>query len=266
MKRLFLLLTTALLLVPVDVNRVVIAQPSPADTTALTTLPTPKADPIKILVPADIVPGEDYDIPVMGLSVNDLVPGKVLFLPPESSSARVKLVVQWSLAGLEPVIIFRAKAPGNYRLVIVKSLPNEQLMAAVAVVTVKGDVTPPDPPPPEPVVNPYQPDPTFKAVVAPVTKYSLSPADSQNLSKLYGVAARQALAQLTTTVELRAFLISEGAKLNLKDKYKGLGTEIDSALIKMLGSNVGNLDKTVAGKALDTLAWAVWETGKAGRK
>jgi hypothetical protein len=52
----------------------------------------------------------------------------------------------------------------------------------------------------------------------------------------------------------------------LKDRYKGLGSSIDSSLILMLGTNIGNLDRAAAGKALDTLAWAVWETGKTQRK
>jgi len=47
----------------------------------------------------------------------------------------------------------------------------------------------------------------------------------------------------------------------LKDRYKGLGTAIDAAMMAMLGDKISPLDKTAAGKALDTLAWALWEAG-----
>ncbi len=155
-RKLFYAMAAALCLLPMSVADPPAFSAEPA--VALQNLPAPKADPIRIVVPADMVPGEDYDLPVSGLSVNDLVPGRVLFLPPEATNVRCKLTVVWSLAGLEPQIAFRAKLAGNYRIVIVKSLPQEQLMAAVAIVTVKGDVPPPDPPdPPGPGPTPKKP-------------------------------------------------------------------------------------------------------------
>jgi len=188
-------------------------------------------------------------------------------LPPEAANKYFEIVERDSTGKIVgSSVVFASRKSGTYVFMLAVAIGDSVDLAGYVLTNQEvGPPKPPDPPP-EPVVNPYKPDPVFQAAVAPVKSFSLSKVDSDSLSRLYGVTARQALAQLSTTTELRAFLIAEGTKLNLKDKYKGLGTEVDSALVKMLGTNVGNLDKVVAGRALDTLAWAVWETGKVGRK
>ena len=116
----------------------------------------PAPAPLLIIPPiGDVLVGDDVDMATQGLTVGDLVPGKVFFLPPESSAARCKLVVQWGTTGLEPVITFRANRAGTYRMTLVKALPAEQLTAATVVVTVKGEGPAPDPTPgPTPGPNP----------------------------------------------------------------------------------------------------------------
>lgn len=112
----------------------------------------PAAPTITIIVPSgEILPGDDVDLAVTGVLPADLTPGKVFFLPPENATARCKLIIQWSALGQEPVITFRAKSPGAYRVCLVKALPNEKLLAATAVVTVGG-------PNPDPFPDP-KPDP-----------------------------------------------------------------------------------------------------------
>lgn len=107
--------------------------------------------PLAIIVPSgDILPGDDVDLAVTGLKTADMTAGKLVFIPPESAAAKTRLIAQWGLSGLEPSISFRAKVPGDYRLILVKALPSEKLVTAAAVVTVKGDVIPPPPPPPPP--------------------------------------------------------------------------------------------------------------------
>lgn len=148
MKRLSLRLAAALLLLPINCYA---AQP-----------PGKPAATITITVPAgDVQPGDDVDLAVAGVTAADLVPGKIYFLPPENATARCKLVVQWAATGLEPVITFRAKSAGSYRVTLVKALPAEQLLAATAVVVVKGAPPPPDPPDPGPGPGP-SPNPPSK--------------------------------------------------------------------------------------------------------
>lgn len=186
MKRILLaLMAAALCLLPINLPA---AEP-PAAPTAVTAAPAPKpAAPkpvpvtaITIIVPAvEILPGEDYDLSVTGVTPADLTPGKVFFLPPESSLARVKLTVQWTALGLEPVITFRAKSPGSYRVTLVKAVPVEKLLAATAIVVVKG--AQPDPfPDPDPKPDPAPVKLTAVAIVEETAERSKLPVAQRAL-------------------------------------------------------------------------------------
>lgn len=107
--------------------------------------PTPA---LKIVVPdGDVLVGEDVDLPVAGLSVEDMQPGKIAFFPPDN--ARAKLTVEWTPDGLRPVVFFRAKTPGRHKIILVRHAP-QFLVSAVAVLEVKGDGSPNPPVPPPP--------------------------------------------------------------------------------------------------------------------
>lgn len=124
---------------------------------------------------------------------------------------------------------------------------------------------PPTPPTPGPNENPYRPNPQMKLAVDSVLKFDLTAADSQVLASLYGVTATKALATLKTYGDLRSFLVAEGSKLGLQNKYAGLGMAVDGAMLQMTNGKSAKastpIDKSLTEKALATLAWAVYETG-----
>jgi hypothetical protein len=156
---------------------------------------------ITIVVPAvEVLPGDDVDLAVTGVLPADLTPGKIFFLPPENATARCRLTIQWAASGLEPVITFRAKSPGSYRVTLVKAMPTEKLLAATAIVTVGGPN--PDPfPNPDPVPAPGKLDVLLLQETADVV--SLPPAQRAIL----------------TSLTFRKFLQSKGHNfLGCKDK------------------------------------------------
>jgi len=117
----------------------------------------------------------------------------------------------------------------------------------------------PDPPP---IVNPYKPAPAYQAAVAPVRSLSLSRADSQALSEVYSLVATQVRAgKYKSMGEIRRDLVQLGSQLNLKGKYAGMSQTVEQYLSATLG-----LEEVVpaasVGDVLETLAWAVFETGR----
>jgi hypothetical protein len=125
--------------------------------------------------------------------------------------------------------------------------------------------TPPIPPIPPPPVNPYTPAPQFQAAAQPVRVLSLGQADSQSLASMYATVSAQARAGLYKSLsEIRADLVKRGQLLNLKGKYPGLSQAVEQFLVASLGLEEG-VPTASAGDVLETLAWAVFETGRVGR-
>ena len=121
---------------------------------------------------------------------------------------------------------------------------------------VTGGVNPP------PLVNPYKPAPAFQAAARPVQALSLSTADSRELSEVYSLVAQQVRAgKYKSLGEIRRDLVELGSQLKLKGKYAGLSVAVDKYLSTTLG-----LEEVVpadtAGDVIETLAWAVFETGR----
>lgn len=132
---------------------------------------------------------------------------------------------------------------------------------ATLVVTSSGPTPPPDPTP-DPSPNPYKPAPAFKAAVEPVKLFSLQPQHSQPLAEMYATVASQSRAgAYKNLAEIRADLVKRGTALNLKGKYPDLASVVERYLSGTLG-----LDPAVsvasAGDVLETLAWAIYETGR----
>jgi hypothetical protein len=124
---------------------------------------------------------------------------------------------------------------------------------------VTGGVTPPPPNP----VNPYRPAPQYQAAAEPVKSLSLTQADSRSLATLYSSIASQVRAgSFKNLGEIRAELINRGKSLNLSGKYAGLAPAVDKYLSSTVGLEQVAPAATV-GDAFETLAWAVFEAGKA---
>lgn len=136
-------------------------------------------------------------------------------------------------------------------------------------VTIKGDddsVNPPDPrpdPKPEPGDNPWRPSSAWKSQCSPILSLRLSRSDADSLSNLYGNLSKPAsLANLATTGDLRQRLAQEGSSLGLKGKYAGLAEAVDAYLAVSVRLDNVPLNREAAGPILETLAWAIWETGR----
>lgn len=121
---------------------------------------------------------------------------------------------------------------------------------------------PPDPPDPEPTPNPYSPDPEFQPKASPVTAMVLEPVDAKQLAAMYAVVSSQVKAGAFNNLgQVRSELVQRGTELSLQGKYTGLATAVEQFLTQTVG-----LEREVAseraGRALDTLAWAIYETGR----
>ncbi|MHB8953550.1 MAG: hypothetical protein ACYC4U_11320 [Pirellulaceae bacterium] len=178
---------------------------------------------------------------------------------------------QWEYGATQDVLHIWGK-PGTYTLDVVvqwgvrdKEKPTAWsdfgMMTYQADFKITGGVTPPPPPP---LVNPYKPAPAFQAAAKPVQALSLNKTDSRALSEVYSLVAQQVRAgKYKTLGEVRRDLVELGNQLKLKGKYVGLASAVDAYLSTTLG-----LEEVVpavsAGDALETLAWAVFETGRAG--
>lgn len=141
----------------------------------------------------------------------------------------------------------------------VKSVLDWDSLYEVAEFTVTGD------PDPQPIVNPYKPAPAYQAAAQPVKAFSLSNPDSQALAGMYATVAGQSRAGAYKSLgEVRADLVKRGQLLNLKGKYPRLPQAVEQYLAGSLGLEEGAPPAT-AGDVFETLAWAVFETGRAGR-
>jgi len=131
-----------------------------------------------------------------------------------------------------------------------------------AAFTVTG--TGPGPGPgPGPTPNPYRPTPEFQVAVEPVKAFSLSVPNSEKLAEMYHTIASQARAGVYRSLgEVRADLVKRGTALNLKGVYPGLAEAVDKYLTASLGLE-HEVKAARVGDTLETLAWAVWESGRA---
>ena len=131
-----------------------------------------------------------------------------------------------------------------------------------AAFTVTGSSPGPGPGP-EPIVNPHRPAPDFQAAVGPVAAIRLEQPDSLKLSEMYATVASQARAGVYRSLgEVRADLVKRGTALSLRGKYQGLAAAVDRFLTTSLGLE-HEVQAGRVGDALETLAWAVWEAGRA---
>jgi hypothetical protein len=130
-----------------------------------------------------------------------------------------------------------------------------------------GAVPDPDPDPdpkPDPTPNPYHPDPALQAAVSPVKALSLSQPDSKALAEMYATVASQSRAGAFTDYgQLRAELVKRGSALSLKGKYAGLSQAVEQYLTQSLGLERETVTAERVGNTLETLAWAVFEAGRA---
>ncbi len=123
---------------------------------------------------------------------------------------------------------------------------------------------PPDPDPdPDPEPNPYTPADEWLPVVEPLSKFQLAEADARAMANLYATAAAQSAAgAISTTLELRQWLVEHGVKLGLQGKYPSLADTMDTIQATALGLDVRPLNGQRAAAYLETLAWACWEVGQ----
>ena len=129
----------------------------------------------------------------------------------------------------------------------------------VHALTVEGDSTPP--PNPDPKPNPYSPDPEFQPLASPVKAIRLEPADSEALAAMYAAVAAQVRAGAFQNLgQVRAELVKRGTELSLQGKYSGLAGAVEQFLTEVVGLE-REVANSRAGRALDTLAWAIYEGG-----
>jgi hypothetical protein len=213
--------------------------------------------------PPSIAVGDDLDLAVSGLPwevAGDPDLARVTYWPREK--VRLRTSMTWTR---EPFIMFRARLPGSY-LIAVDAVVDGQLCHSETVVTVTG---PPDPDPdPGPDANPYRPDPRFRPAVGPVLKIATSRADSIALSKVYSQIAgriRTQAAGLGSYQDLSDLIAASAKPLGLRGKYPGLAAALAEAFAE-LATHDRQLEPDRAGAFLETLAWAVWESGAESRK
>ncbi len=122
---------------------------------------------------------------------------------------------------------------------------------------------PPDPPDP-PVVNPYHPSPEWQVYCEPLTKFSLSRADANMVSAFYssmGDDVAKTDSKIVTSEQLRAALILYGREMGIKGKYAGLREAMETTLTDSLTKDIYTLDKSKTKSLLQTIAWALFESG-----
>ena len=177
--------------------------------------------------------------------------------------------VEWIAINADRSQIVFTGPPGRYVIMLVVLVGDGRLEQAHAQVVIEGDnPPPPPPPPPPPIVNPYKPDPALKPAVGPVTKLKLFRSDASQLAKVFH--------QLSIDVQpathrggpfasyqgLADEMARRGAALKIKGKYAGLATAVTKAFKTVLGEAERPIDVKRTAAFLETLAWAVWETGK----
>jgi hypothetical protein len=132
----------------------------------------------------------------------------------------------------------------------------------------EGPAPQPDPvpqPDPQPDVNPYKPNDEYKADCVPLSRFDLTEKDAVKLSKFYadlGVDISAADSKIVTTYDLWITLLMKGPELGLKGKYAGLGDAVEKCFTKTLTLENYKLDKVKAAALLQTVAWAVYESGR----
>lgn len=126
---------------------------------------------------------------------------------------------------------------------------------------------------PEPIINPYRPDPSIRKLTGPVTALELSRSDASQLAKLFHQLGIDVKAVSATRAGSRSFpfascqsfadeMTRRGTALGLRGKYPGLAAAVTGVLKSALGEAERPLDRTKAAALCETLAWATWETGK----
>lgn len=136
---------------------------------------------------------------------------------------------------------------------------------ATLVVNESDPPSPPVPPPPLPAKNPYLPTVDYQPVMAKILVVKMSRDDATRLAAMYATVGKDAEAgKMKTVTDLRAAIISRGIPLGLKGKYADLKVAVEFALTSVFGLPETETDVNREGAVpyFDTLAWAVWETGK----
>lgn len=134
------------------------------------------------------------------------------------------------------------------------------------LITPWGSLPDPQPDPQPDPNNPYKPSPDYQVFCTPLTTYTLTKEDAIVLAKLYGDLAAEFKTEactIKTSDGLRQVIIERGKPLSLKGKYKGLKEEMEKVLIGVLTLDVYELNKDKTADLLNTMAWAVYESGRA---
>lgn len=165
-------------------------------------------------------------------------------------------------------VVFASGTPGSYTFVLATATCDVPAVYQHVVTIELPGPKPPDPPnpplppPPQPGVNPWQPAAAWQPSAAPIRALKLSREDATKLAEMYGRLSRPAaLASLATTGDLRAALVREGSSLGLRGRYSGLAEAVDKYLAAAVRLDNVPLNREAASAVLETLAWAVWETG-----
>lgn len=75
---------------------------------------------IELQGPSKAKVNEPVEFVVEGVSLEDFVPGKLLFWHSRADSSQVRFVQEWTNKEFRSVVYFRAAKPGEYYILIVK--------------------------------------------------------------------------------------------------------------------------------------------------
>ena len=205
---------------------------------------------------------EQVQLSVKGLTDADLPKARVIVWPRERTT-----MVPARTWGGDPFIWFSARLPGTY--LIAMAVPLKDGTLGYSEISLVVGPTPPDPDPEPTAVNPHKPAPQWSQAVTPVSKEKMVRKDATVLAQMYSTVAKdleQGSLKLSSTLDLRQALVERGGSLGLKGKYPKVAAQVEGALSQALGKEVVPLDTNEAAAFLRTLAWAVWESGKGGKR
>lgn len=202
---------------------------------------------------------------IKGSSVEELARGKLIDWPREGT--QVIPAMTWSG---EPFLLVAGDQRGEYLVAVcVPSSDDSEALDYAEHVLAIGEPDPkpdpPDPPdPPEPDENPYPaPLSAWRATVEPIRALTLPRQASEQIGRWYAEAAEIAgqPGALSSTADLRAYLVDSGKSLNLRGQLPEMAAAHDAVLAKALTLDVRPLDHEGAEIVLMACAWAAWEAG-----
>lgn len=217
--------------------------------------PDPSPPPqtaISIDGPDQVKPNRYAQLFIKGATVEQLVGGKLIEYPRDG----VQCIPAMTWSG-EPFVLVAAEDPGTYLIAV--AAPGETVSYAEKEITV-GDANPE----PGPDENPYPaPSPAWRAAVEPIRSLTLPRQASEQIGLWYAAAAEAARADnaLSSTADLRGFLIDSGKALGLTGSLPEMAAAHDQVLAATLTLENRPLDRANAAAVLEAMAWAAWEAG-----